>query len=153
MELLDIPETETLATQDPLFGDIENVETAAEAAQTIIIDLNRTPFERGLARVLKPVLDKLGTTFVIVKDPAQITNPNIVEIWATVDGRQLSAGVFDPTNNIIYIDEIEGLQPRVVLHEMIHAATVYTLRRYFTDPESVSENARAAVEQYDNHHG
>ena len=145
MELLDIPETETLATQDPLFGDIENVETAAEAAQTIIIDLNRTPFERGLARVLKPVLDKLGTTFVIVKDPAQITNPNIVEIWATVDGRQLSAGVFDPTNNIIYIDEIEGLQPRVVLHEMIHAATVYTLRRYFTDPESVSENARSAV--------
>ena len=145
MELLDIPETETLATEDRLVGAIENVKTAGEAAQTITIDLNRTPFERGLARVLKPVLDKLGTTFVIVKDPAQITNPNIVEIWATVDGRQLSAGVFDPTNNVIYIDEIEGLQPRVVLHEMIHAATVYTLRRYFTDPESVSENARAAI--------
>ena len=145
-ELLDVPETERLATQEPLFGAIEEVETAAEAADTIIIDPNRTPFERGLARVLKPVLDKLGTTFVIVKDPAQITNPNIVEIWATVDGEQISAGVFDPTNNVIYVDEVEGLQPRVVLHEMIHAATVYTLRRYFKNKESVSENARAAIE-------
>ena len=84
-ELLNVPETEGLATQEPLFGAIEEVETAAEAADTIIIDPNRTPFERGLARVLKPVLQRLGTTFVIVKDPAQITNPNIVEIWATVD--------------------------------------------------------------------
>jgi hypothetical protein len=145
-ELLNVPETEGLATQEPLFGAIEEVETAAEAADTIIIDPNRTPFERGLARVLKPVLQKLGTTFVIVKDPAQITNPNIVEIWATVDGKQISAGVFDPTNNVIYVDEVEGLQPRVVLHEMIHAATVYTLRRYFKNKELVSENARAAID-------
>jgi hypothetical protein len=146
MELLNIPETEGLATQEPLFGAIEEVETAAEAADTIIIDPNRTPFERGLARVLKPVLQRLGTTFVIVKDPAQITNPNIVEIWATVDGKQISAGVFDPTNNVIYVDEVEGLQPRVVLHEMIHAATVYTLRRYFKNKELVSENVRAAID-------
>jgi hypothetical protein len=111
-ELLNVPETEGLATQEPLFGAIEEVETAAEAADTIIIDPNRTPFERGLARVLKPVLQRLGTTFVIVKDPAQITNPNIVEIWATVDGKQISAGVFDPTNNVIYVDEVEGLQPQ-----------------------------------------
>jgi hypothetical protein len=145
-ELLNVPETEGLATQEPLFGAIEEVETAAEAADTIIIDPNRTPFERGLARVLKPVLQRLGTTFVIVKDPAQITNPNIVEIWATVDGKQISAGVFDPTNNVIYVDEVEGLQPRVVLHEMIHAATVYTLRRYFKNKELVSENARAAID-------
>jgi hypothetical protein len=145
-ELLNVPETEGLATQEPLFGAIEEVETAAEAADTIIIDPNRTPFERGLARVLKPILQKLGTTFVIVKDPAQITNPNIVEIWATVDGKQISAGVFDPTNNVIYVDEVEGLQPRVVLHEMIHAATVYTLRRYFKNKELVSENARAAID-------
>jgi hypothetical protein len=144
-ELLNVPETEGLATQEPLFGAIEEVETAAEAADTIIIDPNRTPFERGLARVLKPILQKLGTTFVIVKDPAQITNPNIVEIWATVDGEQISAGVFDPTNNVIYVDEVEGLQPRVVLHEMIHAATVYTLRRYFNG-EAISENARAAID-------
>jgi len=144
-ELLNVPETEGLATQEPLFGAIEEVETAAEAADTIIIDPNRTPFERGLARVLKPILQKLGTTFVIVKDPAQITNPNIVEIWATVDGEQISAGVFDPTNNVIYVDEVEGLQPRVVLHEMIHAATVYTLRRYF-NKETISENAQAAIE-------
>jgi hypothetical protein len=145
-ELLNVPETEGLATQEPLFGAIEEVETAAEAADTIIIDPNRTPFERGLARVLKPILQRLGTTFVIVKDPAQITNPNIVEIWATVDGEQISAGVFDPTNNVIYVDEVEGLQPRVVLHEMIHAATVYTLRRYFKNKELVSENARAAID-------
>jgi hypothetical protein len=145
-ELLNVPETEGLATQEPLFGAIEEVETAAEAADTIIIDPNRTPFERGLARVLKPILQRLGTTFVIVKDPAQITNPNIVEIWATVDGKQISAGVFDPTNNVIYVDEVEGLQPRVVLHEMIHAATVYTLRRYFKNKELVSENARAAID-------
>jgi hypothetical protein len=145
MELLNIPETEGLATQEPLFGAIEEVETAEEAADTIIIDPNRTPFERGLARVLKPILQKLGTTFVIVKDPAQITNPNIVEIWATVDGKQISAGVFDPTNNVIYVDEVEGLQPRVVLHEMIHAATVYTLRRYFNG-EAISENAQAAID-------
>jgi hypothetical protein len=144
-ELLNVPETEGLATQEPLFGAIEEVETAAEAADTIIIDPNRTPFERGLARVLKPVLQRLGTTFVIVKDPAQITNPNIVEIWATVDGKQISAGVFDPTNNVIYVDEVEGLQPRVVLHEMIHAATVYTLRRYFNG-EAISENAQAAID-------
>lgn len=134
---------EPLTTRDVIEGPIDLASTAEEAADILVNDTTRTPFERGLARLLRPILRQIGTEFVTITDLSQVPD-TILEYWIDEDGQQIAAGIYDPTENIIYIDSVEGLEPRTILHEMIHAVSLNVIDAVQNNVE-VSADARAAV--------
>ena len=52
---------------------------------------------------------------------------------------------YSPKTNILHITK-DGLSPKVILHEMVHAATVRVLHVYETAPEKLTETQREAAE-------
>jgi len=52
---------------------------------------------------------------------------------------------YNPKTNTLYITK-DGLSPKVILHEMVHAATVRVLHVYETAPEKLTETQREAAE-------
>jgi hypothetical protein len=52
---------------------------------------------------------------------------------------------YHPKTNILYITK-EGLDQATVLHELIHAATVKLISRYYSNPNSLRPEEREAVE-------
>ena len=131
--------------QEMIDGPIEEATTAEEAMDVLRADTNRTDFERGLAAIFKPIAKRLGTRFQVVQDLSQIPD-NLLEFWVDENGRQISAGLFDPVTNTIYIDSVEGLDARTVLHEMIHAGTLNIMNAY-EQGLSVPKQAEAAIEE------
>ena len=136
---------EPLTTREIIEGPIDAAATAEQAADILANDTTRTPFERGLARLLRPILRQIGTEFVTITDLSQVPD-SVLEYWIDEDGNQLAAGIYDPTENVIYIDSIEGLDPGTILHEMIHAVSLNVIDAVQNNIE-VSADARAAVKE------
>ena len=136
---------EPLTTRGTIEGPIDAAATAEQAADILANDTTRTPFERGLARLLRPILRQIGTKFVTITDLSQVPD-SVLEYWIDEDGNQLAAGIYDPTENVIYIDSVEGLDPGTILHEMIHAVSLNVIDAVQNNIE-VSADARAAVKE------
>ena len=136
---------EPLTTREIIEGPIDAAATAEQAADILANDTTRTPFERGLARLLRPILRQIGTEFVTITDLSQVPD-SVLEYWIDEDGNQLAAGIYDPTENVIYIDSVEGLDPGTILHEMIHAVSLNVIDAVQNNIE-VSADARAAVKE------
>ena len=134
----------TLTSKAPFEGPIDFVETAEEAADLITKEKGLTVFEKGLAKLFKPILRAMGTKFVVVSDLIQIPD-RILDSWVNPDGEQTAAGLYDPVDNVIYIDSVEGLDSRTMLHEMIHAGTLGVIYDY-QKGLSISADAKAALD-------
>lgn len=134
----------TLTSRAPFEGPIDFVETAEEAADLITKEKGLTVFEKGLARLFKPILRAMGTKFVVVSDLIQIPD-RVLDSWVNPDGEQTAAGLYDPVDNVIYIDSVEGLDSRTMLHEMIHAGTLGVIYDY-QDELPISADAKAALD-------
>jgi len=134
----------TLTSRAPFEGPIDFVETAEQAADLITKEKGLTVFERGLAKLFKPILRAMGTKFVVVSDLIQIPD-RVLDSWVNPDGEQTAAGLYDPVDNVIYIDSVEGLDSRTMLHEMIHAGTLGVIYDY-QDGLPISADAKAALD-------
>ena len=134
----------TLTSKAPFEGPIDFVETAEQAADLITKEKGLTVFEKGLAKLFKPILRAMGTKFVVVSDLAQIPD-RVLDSWVNPDGEQTAAGLYDPVDNVIYIDSVEGLDSRTMLHEMIHAGTLGVIYDY-QDGLPISADAKAALD-------
>lgn len=134
----------TLTSRAPLEGPIDLVETAEQAADLIAKEKGLTVFEKGLARLFKPILRAMGTKFVVVSDLIQIPD-RVLDSWVNPEGEQTAAGLYDPVDNVIYIDSVEGLDSRTILHEMIHAGTLGVIYDY-QQGLSISADAKAALD-------
>ena len=135
-----------LTTAEGLSFIPETVTTAEEVAEIITLDRNRVPFERGLARLFKPLLKAMGTKFVQVASDRSNLPPAMLPYWTNSTGEQIASGLYDPVQNVIYIDPFDGASPRTVLHEMIHAVTVNVLNQAINNPDSVSDDVTRAIE-------
>ena len=125
-------------------GPIEEVTTAEEAMEVIRSDTNRTDFERGLAALFRPIAKKLATKFQLIENSEQVPD-DLLQYWVDENGKQISAGLFDPETNTMYIDSVEGLDARTVLHEMIHASTLDIISS-FKAGLLISQEAQAAID-------
>ena len=125
-------------------GPIEEVTTAEEAMEVINADTNRTDFERGLAALFRPIAKKLATKFQLIENSEQVPD-DLLQYWVDENGKQISAGLFDPETNTMYIDSVEGLDARTVLHEMIHASTLDIISS-FKQGLLISQEAQAAID-------
>lgn len=134
----------TLTSRAPFEGPIDFVETAEQAADLITKEKGLTVFEKGLAKLFKPILRAMGTKFVVVSDLIQIPD-RILDSWVNPDGEQTAAGLYDPIDNVIYIDSVEGLDSRTMLHEMIHAGTLGVIYDYQAGLP-ISADAKAALD-------
>ena len=54
---------------------------------------------------------------------------------------------YDPKSNTLFFTRSRGVTDRIILHELIHAATVKTLHQFETDPSQLSRYEREAAEQ------
>ena len=86
----------------------------------------RTAFHKNLAQKL--FAEKLGTK---------------IELVASLPNNDLA--VYDPKSNTIFVTP-EGLSDVVMLHEVVHAATIKILRAFETNPKSLTDEQRDAVE-------
>ena len=125
-------------------GPIEEATTAEEAMEVIRSDTNRTDFERGLAALFRPIAKKLATKFQLIEKVEQVPD-SLLKYWVDENGKQISAGLFDPETNTMYIDSVEGLDARTVLHEMIHASTLDIISS-FKQGLLISQEAQAAID-------
>jgi len=125
-------------------GPIEEATTAEEAMEVIRSDTNRTDFERGLAALFRPIAKKLATKFQLIENSEQVPD-DLLQYWVDENGKQISAGLFDPKTNTMYIDSVEGLDARTVLHEMIHASTLDIISS-FKAGLLISQEAQAAID-------
>jgi hypothetical protein len=125
-------------------GPIEEATTAEEAMEVIRSDTNRTDFERGLATLFRPIAKKLATKFQLIENSEQVPD-DLLQYWVDENGKQISAGLFDPKTNTMYIDSVEGLDARTVLHEMIHASTLDIISS-FKQGLLISQEAQAAID-------
>jgi len=66
-----------------------------------------------------------------------------IELVASLPSNELA--VYDPNRNVILITP-EGLSDMVMLHEVVHAATVKILRAFETNPKSLTDEQRDAVD-------
>lgn len=66
-----------------------------------------------------------------------------IELVASLPNNDLA--VYDPDRNVIQITP-EGLSDMVMLHEVVHAATIKILRAFETNPKSLTAEQREAVE-------
>ena len=127
-----------LITRAPLAPE-ETTDSAADTATAIQNNKGRTEFERRLAKVLHPVLQKLGTKFVVVQDPATLPE--------NLKGQPVFAGLYDSVGNTVYLDAKQGADVGTALHEFVHAASVDVIDTYYENPESLSAEAQQAVRE------
>ena len=66
-----------------------------------------------------------------------------IELVASLPNNDLA--VYDPDRNVIQVTP-EGLSDMVMLHEVVHAATIKILRAFETNPKSLTEEQRDAVD-------
>jgi hypothetical protein len=66
-----------------------------------------------------------------------------IELVASLPNNDLA--VYDPDRNVIQVTP-EGLSDMVMLHEVVHAATIKILRAFETNPKSLTDEQRDAVE-------
>ena len=66
-----------------------------------------------------------------------------IELVASLPDNDLA--VYDPDRNVILITS-DGLSDMVMLHEVVHAATVKILRAFETNPKSLTDEQRDAVD-------
>ena len=52
---------------------------------------------------------------------------------------------YDPNTNTVYLTK-KGVTPKVILHEVVHAATVRVLRQFETNPSALTRDQRDAAE-------
>jgi hypothetical protein len=139
-----VAKTPQLTTQDLLPPEVQ-AETTATGLFTAIGRLKGgTAFEKQLARILSRMTKQTGTRVVTFTDPA--TLPEAVRNEFLKDGNIVTAGLFEPVENVIYLHADEGGDARTALHEGIHVVTLDMVVSYQTDPSSVSAAARQAIE-------
>jgi len=127
-----------LITRAPLSSE-ETTDSAADTATAIQNNKGRTEFERRLAKVLHPVLQKLGTKFVVVRGPAALPE--------NLRGQPVFAGLYDSVGNTVYLDAEQGTDVGTALHEFVHVASVDVIDTYYENPESLSVEAQQAVKE------
>jgi len=139
-----IAKTPQLTTQDLLPPEVQ-AETTATGLFTAIGKLTSgTAFEKQLARILSRMTKQTGTRVVTFTDPAVL--PEAVRNEFIKEGNIVTAGLFEPVENVIYLHSDEGGDARTALHEGVHAVTLDMVVSYQTDPNSVSDVARKAIE-------
>jgi hypothetical protein len=139
-----IAKTPQLTTQDLLPPEVQ-AETTATGLFTAIGKLTSgTAFEKQLARILSRMTKQTGTRVVTFTDPAVL--PEAVRNEFLKEGNIVTAGLFEPVENVIYLHSNEGGDARTALHEGVHAVTLDMVVSYQTDPNSVSDVARRAIE-------
>ena len=139
-----IAKTPQLTTQDLLPPEVQAEATATGLFAAIGKLKGGTAFEKQLARILSRMTKQTGTRVVTFTDPA--TLPEAVRNEFLKDGNIVTAGLFEPVENVIYLHADEGGDARTALHEGIHAVTLDMVVSYQIDPNSVSAAARQAVE-------
>jgi hypothetical protein len=126
-----------LVSRNTLPEDVTRTKTALGVATALYNDKTKSVFERGLARLLAPVLKKLGTKFQMV-----VNRESMPE---NLRG-ELAAGLYDPETNTVYLDAVEGSDVGTALHEFTHVATVDVIDTFYENPDALSPEARSAVE-------
>lgn len=66
-----------------------------------------------------------------------------IELVASLPNNDLA--VYDPNRNVVQVTP-EGLSDMVMLHEVVHAATIKILHAFETNPKSLTEEQRDAVD-------
>jgi hypothetical protein len=130
--------THTNPTTDPVIS-------AFKSAKDAVAYISRygTVFEKTLVRMLKPFIGEI--TIVIVRDPqTDIKDPELRHEFTKGNG---AAGMYAETSKggVIYLDAISGLNNTVLLHEMLHGATMSKINSYLKDHNSVDKKTRDAI--------
>ena len=130
--------THTNPTTDPVIS-------AFKSAKDAVAYISRfgTVFEKTLVRMLKPFVGEI--TIVIVRDPqTDIKDPELRHEFTKGNG---AAGMYAETSKggVIYLDAISGLNNTVLLHEMLHGATMSKINSYLKDHNSVDKKTRDAI--------
>ena len=130
--------THTNPTTDPVIR-------AFKSAKDAVAYISRfgTVFEKTLVRMLKPFVGEI--TIVIVRDPqTDIKDPELRHEFTKGNG---AAGMYAETSKggVIYLDAISGLNNTVLLHEMLHGATMSKINSYLKDHNSVDKKTRDAI--------
>ena len=134
-------EGSTNSETDPTYL-IEDFGTATKAVEYIMRTGN--PFEKLLAQRIKPFLK--GVNLVIVNDPR--TDIPDAKTRAAFKG---ATGLYveNDQGRTIYLSNLaglEGINNMTFLHEAVHGATMAQINAWLKDPNSVSPQARAAIE-------
>ena len=119
--------------------------SAFKSAKDAVAYISRygTVFEKTLVRMLKPFVGEI--TIVIVRDPqTDIKDPELRHEFTKGNG---AAGMYAETSKggVIYLDAISGLNNTVLLHEMLHGATMSKINSYLKDHNSVDKKTRDAI--------
>ena len=77
--------------------------------------LKQTIVDPKLTRIVTALINNVGDTKVVV-----------MRNLTSSDGTDV-AGYFDPTNNTVYLDAVDGMNAHTILHEVLHAVTSQTL--------------------------
>ncbi len=133
---------ESLRDEKDLTGaeDIDSLLDAAAQSKKRISDsqLNKAKFVKQLVNSLRRLSPK---NVNIQVEGVTGSNP---EIFARLKASG-NLAIYDPKTRTIYVTK-KGNTTKTLLHEFVHAATVETLRKFETDPESLTEAQREAVE-------
>ena len=140
-----VKKSDDLVSRTRLAGPVLETNTAGEAALLIADNKTLTVFERMLARTLRRFLEKTKTKFVIVTD-ANTLPERLKNIFVNTEGATVTAGVYDPQTNTIYLDAKEGADSGTALHEMVHAVTLDMIYSYIKDRDSLPPKAQAALD-------
>lgn len=162
------PETPYVSGEKVLPSLEETVESLnkdlKEALTNISKDVSK-PTEVTVAG-FEEAISKLGTNLKsnhkaiikIIRELGHVNNTRVVigsadEINSHRSNEGLSSigstgnkvhGVFDPSNNTIYISDLTG---ETLTHELIHAATFSTLQNYYDGTGKVPTTARASIKR------
>ena len=101
--------------------------------------------EANLSRVtnfLSRTLNQLSPRNVRIQvEGQQNADP---EVFARLK-KERKLAEYDPKTRTVYATK-NGLSPKILLHEFVHAATVETLRKYEVAPDSLTQEQREGVE-------
>lgn len=129
------------ADLDPTYL-IENFDTADKVLAYILRSGNA--FEKLLAQRIRPFLK--GVKVVIVNDPkTDIPDAKTRKAFKGAMGLYAETGK-DRTIYLSNLRDLEGINNMTFLHEAVHGATMAQINAYTKDPDSVSSQARSAIE-------
>ena len=144
-------------------GESQNLRSATGdvslAINTILSDPDTSNYTKAILKYLQPAL--AGTEVIVIESPEQFAENNygedLVVSSSILTGKAAAVQSVKTNSNgvtspVIYLNalgntEISGLNPTIVAHEMVHAATAAMLDAYENDPNSVSPTAAKAIIQ------
>jgi hypothetical protein len=145
-QFIDADGTVRPARADAVADEVVEPEIAEFDAATGVIDyIIRTgnKFEKMLARRIKKAV--AGINIKIVRD---LDNDISGGLRGQFEGTGAARGIYVHGDKTVYLNGLEGssgLNKTVVLHELVHGATLGIIGSYFVNPESLSVPARNAV--------